>query len=172
MALAAAAALVTGALAVLASLHLTMNWTTSMPLGLYRRHPVDRASARGDLVLICVPEALARFGARRGYLPPGDCAAGTAPLLKHVAAVRGDVVELRAGAVIVDGVPLPNSATRATDTSGRLLPHVRRGRYVLRQGDVWLWTPALNGWDSRYYGPLPSRNVQAFATPFAVLPQR
>jgi conjugative transfer signal peptidase TraF len=171
-ALVATAMLIAAALAGLAALHLTLNLTASMPLGFYRKLAVERAPARGDVVLVCAPEALARFAVARGFLPPGTCATGTAPLLKRVAAVGGDVVELRADAVVVNGVPLPHSATRSTDTRGRPLPHFPGGRHVLRSGEIWLWTPSPIGWDSRYYGPLPVREVQAFAAPFAVLPQR
>lgn len=172
LALFAATALAAAALAVLAALHLMLNRTASMPVGFYRRLPVDRAPARGDIVLVCAPETLARFAVSHGYLPPGDCAAHTAPLLKHVAAVAGDVVDLRPDAVAVNGVLLVNSATRALDSNGRTLSHLRPGRYVLRAGELWLWTSSPIGWDSRYYGPLPVRNVQAFAVPFAVLSQR
>ncbi len=165
-------ALIAVAVAVVASLHLTFNLTTSMPLGFYRKLPVDRAPARGDIVLLCPPAALARFGAQRGILPPGDCPEKTASLLKHVAAVAGDVVDVRASGIAVNGIALPDSAPRATDSKGRPLRHVAPGRYVMRSGELWLWSPSAVGWDSRYYGPLAARDVKAFVLPFAVLPQR
>jgi conjugative transfer signal peptidase TraF len=172
LALTATAVIAAAAVALVACLHLTLNRTGSMPVGFYRRLPVDHAPARGDIVMICAPEALARFAARQGYLPPGDCPAHTAALLKHVAAVAGDVVEVRPDAVIVNGTRLAHSATRALDGSGRRLAHVAPGRYVIAPGRIWLWTISPIGWDSRYYGALPSAGVRAFAVPFAVLPSR
>jgi conjugative transfer signal peptidase TraF len=170
--LGAAGVLVGSIVAAVVSLHLTLNRTPSMPIGLYRALALDRAPRRGDVVLACAPERLARLGRLRGFLPPGDCPGHTAPLLKRIAAAGDDVVELREDAVVVNGVPLPESATRPIDSGGRPLSHLRRGRYVLRAGEVWLWAPSPRRWDSRYYGPLPECNIRAFALPFAILPQR
>ncbi|MBD5634187.1 MAG: S26 family signal peptidase [Candidatus Eremiobacteraeota bacterium] len=140
-----------------------VNVTDSMPLGLYRVVPAGRAPVKGDIVRLCVTPAIAALGRARNYLPHGPCSHSTAPILKIVAAVGGDVVRLRPDAVFVDGYPLPGSATQARDTHGRALAHIPRGTYRLRPGEVWLWTPNPKSWDSRYFGPLPVANVDGYA---------
>jgi len=151
-------------------LGLSLNLTASMPVGLYRLQAVERAPARGDLIEVCLPLKLARFANGRGYLPPGPCAQHTAPLLKLVAAVPGDVVDAGPAGVRVNGRLLPGSAAKSVDSAGRPIPRLRPGRYRLRDGSVWLWTPCPRGWDSRYYGALPASGLRAFARPFLTDP--
>jgi type IV secretory pathway protease TraF len=64
--------------------------------------------------------------------------------------------------ISVNGAALPNSKTFPTDRNGAPLPHVPRGTYHLKEGDIWLWTPNPRSWDSRYYGVVPVRNVAGF----------
>ena len=163
---AAAAAIAFAAVGVLPSLHLTFNRTPSVPVGFYRTFPVDRAPRRGDLVEICLPDALAAFASQRNYVPPGPCSAKTAPLLKYVAAVDGDRVDLDAAGVHVNGRILPGSRVLSRDEAGRGITHIRFTRYALHGDEVWLATTAPNGWDSRYYGALPVRNIRAYAQAF------
>ena len=83
----------------LAGLH--CNLTASLPLGLYREFP--RPEGLGDLVAICPPAEWVRLVRDRGYLPPGRCDGGGAPLLKRIIAVEGQVVVVDAEGVSVDG---------------------------------------------------------------------
>src|SRR4051812_7287753 len=68
-----------------------LNMTGSIPPGLYRvtRGPVTR----GNTVLACLPSKVAAFARARGYVPPGSCADGSAPVGKIVAAITGDTVD-------------------------------------------------------------------------------
>jgi conjugative transfer signal peptidase TraF len=140
-----------------------INVTDSMPLGLYHVVPALHAPLKGDIVRLCATPEIAAIGRARDYMPHGPCAHSTAPMLKIVAAVEGDVVQVRSDAVLVDGHALPGSATQARDTHGRVLAHIPRGTYRMRAGDVWLWTPNPRSWDSRYFGPLPVSNVDGYA---------
>jgi conjugative transfer signal peptidase TraF len=140
-----------------------INLTESLPVGFYHIEPVWRAVRPGDLVETCVPRAAERFAiARRYVLTGGPCPFGSIYFLKMVAAAAGDTVDLTDSRITVNGVPLPNSATFATDRNGAPLPHVPRGVYHLKPGELWLWTPNPRSWDSRYYGIVPTSNVAGF----------
>jgi len=140
-----------------------INDSSSMPVGLYALDPVDRPIVRGDTVVVCAPPAIAALSAARGYLESGACSSNTAPLLKLVAAMAGDVVELRPRSIEIGGRCLGSSPTFEADRTGRPLPRIPRGRYRLRAGQLWLWAPAERSFDSRYFGPVDAGAVVHFA---------
>lgn len=142
---------------------LAINVTDSMPIGIYHVERNDRAPVKGDIVQMCAPPAIAAIAKARGYLMRGSCAFATAQMVKIVAAVAGDTVDVSDDAVVVDGYRLPGSATQRRDGHGRPLAHVARGRYVLRPGEMWLWTPNPRSWDSRYYGPQHVAEIGGYA---------
>lgn len=125
-----------------------LNISPSLPLGLYRLHPVVRPLTRGTLVIVHVPGWSAR----------------TVPFLKPVAAVAGEWV-CRVGQALVihgedygpvydvwRGEPLPSAV--AEDTC-----------VVVPPGYVFLATKALSSLDSRYYGSIAVEQIAATATP-------
>jgi conjugative transfer signal peptidase TraF len=150
----AAATLAT--LTVPVSLHVVWNMTASVPTGLYAIR--GRASLQvGERVAIEPPPGLRRLLAQRHYLPTG------VPLLKRVAAVRGQrVCRFRHG-VTVDGEFA--GVARARDRLGRSLP-AWSGCRTLRTGELFLMNPAApDGFDGRYFGPLGPDTVIGRATP-------
>jgi conjugative transfer signal peptidase TraF len=154
---------------VLMLLHLTVNLTPSMPIGVYRLFPMDRLIARGDIVEICPPSQVVDILLREGKAHPwSPCDREVSPLLKFVAAVGGNIVDLSDKAVVVNGVPLPGSATMPPRERRYAITQIARGRYVLRAGQLWLWTPYPRSWDSRYFGPVPSVGVRQIARPVFV----
>ncbi|MGH7088415.1 MAG: S26 family signal peptidase, partial [Stellaceae bacterium] len=101
---------------------LRVNTTDSMPRGLWHVSPFPGRIRRGMTVTVCLPKgAAARLALARNYVSPGPCASGTAPLLKPVAAVAGDVVHVSASGITVNSVPVPNSAALERDAAGRPL---------------------------------------------------
>jgi type IV secretory pathway protease TraF len=74
---------------------LVWNASASAPIGLYRvvAGPVER----GDWVLVRPPAEVAVLAAERAYLPLG------VPLVKRVAALGGDAVCNRKGALFING---------------------------------------------------------------------
>ncbi len=137
-----------------------LNVSPSAPLGLYRR--VDEPVARGALVVACVPPVAARLARARGYLAGGSCPGGAQPVLKRIGAVPGDLVDLEPDSIAVNGMRLPGSATAASDSRGRPLPHAPWGRAVVASGEVWLFAvETTRSWDSRYFGPVPRGHVHA-----------
>ena len=137
-----------------------LNVSPSIPPGFYRT--VDEPVARGVLVVACVPPASARLAQERGYLGEGSCPGGTQPVLKRIAAVPGDLVDLEADGVAVNGARLPDSAPSMSDSRARPLPHAPWGHTVVAPGEVWLiGVETTRSWDSRYFGPVPLDHIHA-----------
>jgi conjugative transfer signal peptidase TraF len=149
---------------------LRINTTASMPTGLYRLQRSETgAIARGTVVAICPSPKVVAIAAARHYFEPGQCPGNVEPLLKHIAGMGGDTVEVTDRAVSVNGRPLPYSARLARDCAGRPLQHVRPGRYVLAPGMVWLYAPVARSWDSRYFGPQRAADIIGLATPVLIV---
>src|SRR5215813_845469 len=149
-------------------LGLTVNFSGSIPIGVYRhtREPVQV----GTIVAVCLPPEIAQFGLARGYLHAGPCAGGTQAVLKRIAAISGDVVEVQPTGLTINGRPVARSAVLAQDSHGRNLPHLPWGTLTLAPGEVWLLsTTNVRSWDSRYYGPVPTSAVVATARPVLVV---
>jgi conjugative transfer signal peptidase TraF len=139
----------------------------SLPLGLYRAHPGP--VTRGSLVLVCLPRAAAALALERGYVAPGRCPGGSAPLGKMVLAVEGDRLVFGPWGLRRNGEPVPRSAPLRRDTAGRPLPHPPFGPAVLLPGTLWLHSPFHpRSFDSRYFGPVSVAAVEAVLTPVLV----
>jgi conjugative transfer signal peptidase TraF len=136
---------------------LRINTTPSEPLGLWRVVPLDRSIAIGDLIFVCPPvSAVISEGGERGYLRSGLCPGGFGPLIKTVAAVAGQCIEVGAE-VIVDGRPIDHSRLVTRDGQGRKLQPYRGGK--VPAGEVFLHSPFIGSWDSRYFGPVPVSGI-------------
>lgn len=145
------------------ALGLRINTSTSMPRGLYRA--VAEELHRGALVAACLPEEVARLGLGRHYLGPGECPGGAEPVVKMVAALGGDLVEVTEQGVRINGEVLPQSAPLAADRGGRPLTRFA-GSHRLRPGEVWLHSSyEVRSWDSRYYGPVAEAEILFVVTP-------
>ncbi len=138
---------------------------SACPPGIYRM--VNRAPSRGDLVLACLPDAIARVGSARGYLLRGrGCGDGIEPVGKRLSALAGDSVEVMPDYISVNGQRLRHSATLSRDSRDRSVEHVPWGRYTVPTNQVWLFgTKDARSWDSRYFGPVPASSVRAALEP-------
>ena len=94
-----------------------VNASSSLPIGLY----IKTSARRANLVEFCPPEPFASFSKGRGYRPSGSCPDAAEPLMKPVVAAEGDIVEVSASGVAVNGRLLPNSSPRPVDTRNRPL---------------------------------------------------
>lgn len=147
-----------------------INTSASMPLGLWRVLPPPEPPARGVTVLFCLDDlptvALALL---RGYIAPGPCPNGSEPLLKRITAVAGDIVDVTAAGITVNGEPLPNTAQLERDPAGRDLPAQPAGKYVVGGDHVWLLSDfSPLSFDSRYYGAVPVSSIIGTAHPILV----
>jgi conjugative transfer signal peptidase TraF len=143
-------------LSVPVSRYAVWNTSASVPIGLYAIR--GRASLHvGERVAIEPPPELRHFLAARGYLM------ATMPLLKRIAAVRGQRVCRFAYGVTIDGQYV--GAARARDNLGRPLP-VWVGCQTLRSGEIFVMNPASqDSFDGRYFGVLRVTDVIGRATP-------
>lgn len=142
--------------------------TGSLPRGIYRDVPgaEGRRITRGVTAVWCLPEVTARWARRQGYLNRGSCPGRAEPLGKVVLATAGDTVEFSATGLALNGMPVRRTALPVRDLRGRATPHVRFGRYVMRPGEVWLWSPyTTRSLDSRVFGPVPTSALVAVVRP-------
>lgn len=149
-------------LALLAAFYVAMdemnirfNFTPSEPVGLYRMiAPVP--IMRGDIVSFC------HSGDHGKFMLAGGCPNGTAPMLKYVAAIAGDIVVVGDAGVMVNGRMLPNSrpALHAFSDPFLKLP-VLRGHFQLKPGEFWAYGSgdSARSYDSRYYGPVKEQDI-------------
>jgi len=139
------------------ALGLRINTSPSLPMGLY----IITADAGANLVEFCPVEPFATLSIVQGYRDPGACRDGAAPLLKPVIARFGDVVEVSARGISVNGALLPKTAPLATDTKGRHLEAWPSGRYVVTPGAIWVASSYHpRSFDSRYFGPLSTAAIR------------
>lgn len=132
------------------------NVSASVPLGLYVTMPMKRLRV-GELVAVRPPEKLASFMVSRRYLGAG------VPMLKHVAALPGQLVCRRRQRVRIDGRPV--ASARLADSRARPLP-VWRGCHRLADHEVFLLNTTISdSFDGRYFGALPRSSVTGRAVP-------
>jgi conjugative transfer signal peptidase TraF len=144
----AVVAVASACLTALATSRLTVNFTPSLPLGVYLLDPgpptVD------DIVVFNPPPDLADFIASRHYLP------ADVTLLKRVVALEGQSVCFDDGRFTVDGRTIASIAP--TDAHGRrLAPSPFCG--VVPQDLAVVATDAEHSFDSRYFGPVSVRDL-------------
>ena len=142
---------------------LRLNDSPSMPTGLYVR---TSSESNASLAVFCPAEPFARLSVERGYRSRGKCPDGAEPLAKPIAARPGDIVELSAMGMAVNGRLLVNTAPLVTDAAGRPLPHWPFGRYVVAPGSVWVASSySPRSFDSRYFGPVKASQVREHVRP-------
>ncbi len=147
---------------VLALSPIRVNMTDSLPRGIW-----TETTEYTGTVAACLDGSMAELALERRYLTPGTrCKAGVLPMLKHVAAHAGDTVQLDAAGIHVNGLLLPNTAVQTHDSGGRLMPAYASGEYHVAPGELWLYSNRVpNSFDSRYFGPVPQRNIIANLKP-------
>ena len=143
-----------------------INGSASLPVGLY----LVTAHSDANLVEFCPTGLFAQLAIARGYRDAGSCSDGGAPLLKPVVASTGDIVEVSAIGLAVNGHLIPNTAPMERDTKNRPLTPWPPGRYIVAQDSVWVASSYnARSLDSRYFGPVPSNRVRNYVRPLITL---
>lgn len=144
-----------------------VQWTGSGPRGIWQFKDSD--VTRGAWVAVCPEPAFAALGRARDYLSAGPCAGNVMPMLKRVAALPGDVVEIGRSGILVNGTSLPQTSALPEDSEGRLLPHPPWGLHTVLPETLWVVNPRHDSFDSRYFGPVDASRVLSVADAVLVL---
>ncbi|TPM94988.1 S26 family signal peptidase [Mesorhizobium sp. B2-1-3A] len=135
---------------------LLWNASASAPLGLYAIKTMT-VPAAGALAVIQPPEKVARFAAKRGYLPLG------VPMLKHVEGLPGQQVCRLSRVIMVDGLAVGAALER--DREGRALPDWQ-GCRIIAAGEIFVMNRKVgDSLDGRYFGPFPASSIVGRALP-------
>lgn len=143
---------------------LRVNWTASMPKGLYRS--VDPDYQRGEWVAICLEGDASAFARDRAYVIAGSCPEGLAAVFKQIRGVAGDRIELAESGVRINGESVSGSALKRFDSQGRPLKSAGFGTSRLLDETFWVMGIHLDqSWDSRYFGPVRKHQIVGKAVP-------
>lgn len=83
-------------------------------------------------------------------------------MIKMVAALTGQLVQI-GESVSIDSTPLPSSTVRRVDGAGRPLEPYSDG--MVPPGMLYLHSPYVSSYDSRYFGPIPTSGLLGLARP-------
>lgn len=142
-----------------------VNTTRSIPLGVYLRS--DSSIRTGSYVSFCPPKNdIFDTAKKRGYIRAGFCPGGYGYVMKRVAAVGGDVVDVADEGVRVNGRLLPLSKPRLTDKAGRPMPKQQGQEWTLRPSEYLLMSD-INpiSFDGRYFGPVSVQQIRDVIQP-------
>ena len=130
------------------------NATPSAPVGWYWLE--HRRVAVGDYALIAPPASMRPLIDERRYAPFG------APLLKRIAASKGDQVCRHGAAIAINGERVAEALD--VDSEGRPLPSWR-GCVTLAEGQIFVLNAPKRSFDGRYFGPSLRTAVLGAAEP-------
>lgn len=151
---------------------LRVNATASMPRGLYRLAP--GTLKRGDLVSLCLEGTfISSLALDRGYLRHGSCPNGLEPLLKRVAGMPGDHIEVGQDGIAINGRLWPKSRVVARDSHGRPMPKAEDfGSRTIPGGLALVLSDRHpGGFDSRYFGLVPIAGLRKVEPVFLLDPK-
>lgn len=132
-------------LALTFSAGLRVNPTPSLPKGIYCISP--KTPGKGDLVTFCLDGEYAALARERGYLEAGSCPSGLRPLLKRLAGLPGDHMEVY------------SLSARAVDSQERPMPSVPLPD-VIPPDMALVLADHPGSFDSRYFGLVPLNSLQ------------
>lgn len=150
---------------------LAFNPSASMPRGLYLLRATAPAAAlqRGEVVAACVPNTeAAKVYRERDYMGTSTrCTSGLPPVMKPLAGLPGDTVEVTNLGVLVNGQLLPKSRVFDTDSDGLPIAHLPIGwRQTLTQSEFFLLANHIErSLDSRYYGSVQRTDIHGLVLP-------
>ena len=135
---------------------LILNYTASMPIGIYKIVPV-RTWRHGMVVVMNPSRPDRKLLSERGWLMKQGL------LIKPVGALPGDEVCINNETVTVNGIE--RGSVFAKDTQGRPLP-VLRGCFAIASGHLFpLSTHSAHSFDGRYFGSMAMAQVLGEAQP-------
>ncbi len=137
-----------GVIFLLHELGFRFNFTDSMPHGIYQIVPGK--PGRGDLITFSLAEDNPYFpiSLERHYLG----LYGNRPLLKTLAGLPGDSIEISAEGVCINSKLLPHTQVKINDRYGRRLPILLKSTVIPSAKALALSNYTENSFDGRYFG--------------------
>ena len=130
---------------------LLYNPSQSAPQGWYRIEALEHVE-RDDQIVSNLPQEVANFASRRGYMPRGT------PVIKTVAALEGDTVCETGGVLEIND--MPTVRTLEADKAGRPLPSPwRTCRRLLSDEVLLLSNRTQDSFDGRYFGTVQKSDI-------------
>lgn len=140
---------------------LLMNYTDSVPVGVYRQSQTGAAPYAG----ICLPKSIMDSALQSGLeITMGGCPSGYAPVLKPL--VRASAlhpISFTAEGFWINGKLLQKTAPKTRSRAGAVLQHYPFGVYA---SGIWAISDFnQNSYDSRYFGPVEPDAIRFYAKP-------
>jgi|GEM_PF-2800927 conjugative transfer signal peptidase TraF len=137
-----------GVVYLLHELGYRVNFTDSMPHGIYQIVPGK--PGREDLITFSLAEDNPYFqiSLERHYLGLN----GNRPLLKTLAGLPGDSIEISAEGLCINSELLQHTQARSSDRYGRQLPIFLKSTVIPSAKGLALSTYTENSFDGRYFG--------------------
>lgn len=155
---------------ILGLLGYRFNFSPSMPIGVWKTKPTKKEDSilKGRVVLACLPKQPGVYNLilQHKLLPKGLCDDGTAPLLKPIAATKGDIVTINNHYILVNDQVIINSTALEPNKFKVNLPLLNEGKYIVNEDEVWLISKHhTHSLDSRYFGAVMKENIIAVMQP-------
>jgi len=143
-----------------------VNISESYPRGVYKTIPKTTIE-HGDFIMFCPKDSPSMQNAlKRGYVLRGLCKGGYYPLLKKVAALEGDRVEVNEY-VYINGIKQPKSKLHQYDPKGNPLPRTKDNNITVPKGYMFLLSDYHElSFDSRYLGLIEKNTTISLMKPF------
>ena len=145
-----------------------VNISESYPRGIYKSIP-KTIIEHGDFIMFCpTNSSLMQNALKRGYVLKGICEGGFYPLLKKVAALEGDRVEVNKY-VYINGVKQSKSKLHQYDPKGNPLPKTKDNNITIPKGYMFLLSDYHElSFDSRYLGLIEQNTTISIMKPFYI----
>ena len=145
-----------------------VNISESYPRGIYKS--ISKSTMKhGDFVMFCPKNGpLMQNALKRGYVLKGICDGGFYPLLKKVAALQGDRVEVNEY-VYINGEKQTKSRLHQYDPKGNPLPRTKDNNITVPKGYMFLLSDYHElSFDSRYLGLIEQNTTISLMKPFYI----
>lgn len=133
---------------------LTKNISISEPIGYYFKLPIVGTIKRGNKYLICVTGTKYINALKQLGLPNmlNQCPHNSPYLIKQVAGIPGDVIEITVSGVLINNQLQPNSQAFTSAHGIKLYPLPVGHKTILRRNEYFMLGITPHSVDSRYFG--------------------